>query len=424
MQRRTFLKQSLAASAAGIAAVHVSGSVAKAAPQERVRVAVMGLGRGASLAESFARLPNAEVAYLCDLDERRSQPVASKLEELTGKRPQMIHDFRDALDDKAVDALVVASPDHWHAPAAILACKAGKHVYCEKPCSHNPQEGEWLVEAARKYGRQVQHGTQRRSSPLWQEAVRKVQDGAIGKVLLARAWYCNPRPSIGKGQEAPVPEWLDWSLWQGPAPERKFRDNLVHYNWHWFWHWGTAELGNNGVHMIDICRQALGVEYPKRVTCLGGRYAFDDDQETPETAIATFDFGDKAICWEGRSYYRKRKDDPATDVAFYGTEGSLTIAGGTYVIYDFNGKEVARNTGSTADTPHIENFVAAITSGAPLNAQIEEGHKTVLLCHLGNIAYRTGHTIDFDAKTRRIVDDPAASALWGREYRPGWEPSV
>jgi len=341
------------------------------------------------------------------------------------RRALGVKDFRRILEDKDVDALVIAAPDHWHAPAAILACAASKHVYLEKPCCHNPHEGELLVSAAGRHKRLVQHGTQRRSWPAMIEAVDKIRAGDIGRVLFAKAWYFGPRPTIGRGKSVPVPTWLDFNLWQGPAPERPYRDNLVHYNWHWFWHWGTGELGNNAVHYLDLCRWAMGLEYPLKITSSGGKYGYpDDDQETPDTLVTSFDFGATTITWEQRSWAPRTSADPKPEVAFYGDKGVLEIVGSGYTVSDLKGKEIARGTGEGSNEVHLRNFVEAIRAGGRLNAEIGEGYKSALMCHLGNIAWRTGHTVHFDQTRGRIVNDKSAEQFWRREYRKGWEPKV
>jgi len=423
LNRRSFLKRSAIGTAAAIS--FRPGLRAAESPGDKVVVGVMGVnGRGSSLAEGFSALSGAEVAYLCDVDSRAADKAAGLLGKKQRGAPKTVKDFRRILDDRNVDALVIAAPDHWHAPATILACAAGKHVYVEKPASHNAREGELMVAAARKHKRVVQLGTQRRTWPGVVEGVRKVHEGALGRVLFSRGWYNNTRASIGRGKEGPVPDWLDWELWQGPAAERPFRGNIVHYNWHWFWHWGTGELGNNGIHSLDICRWGLGVDYPTRVTSGGGKYRHDDDQETPDTHSVTFDFAGKSLVWEGRSWHPRGFEGSAFGIAFYGEKGTLVIDGGGYKIFDFKGAEIDKGSGPEGDKDHLQNFLDCIRSGKRPNADIEDGHKSTLLCHLGNIAWRTGHTLHVDPTNGHILGDAEAQALWGREYRPGWEPKV
>jgi predicted dehydrogenase len=437
--RRRFLG---AAAAGGFAAARASlganararGAAAAAGPgpSETVVVGVMGMGgRGTSHATGFAGLPGVEVAYVCDVDERRAGMAADATAKVAsgkgGRPPKGVADFRRILDDPDVDALVIATCNHWHAPAAILACAAGKHAYVEKPCSHNPREGELLVAAARKHDRVVQMGNQRRSWPRIVEAIERVRGGAIGRAEFARCCYSNTRPTIGRGRERPVPEWLDYALWQGPAPGRPYRDNILHYNWHWFWHWGNGELGNNGIHTIDVCRWGLDAGYPTRVTSAGGRYRFVDDQETPDTHVVTFEFpGRKAITWEGLSCSAFRPGGPTAEIVFYGDKGALAISGGGYAIHDLKGKPVETVGGPGGDAGHQANFVAAIRdrAGVKPNSEIAEGHRSTLLCHLGNIAHRTGRSLRCDEKDGRILDDAEAMTMWGREYARGWEPKV
>lgn len=421
MHRRTFLGGLAVTSAGWSLRWSFAGS-----PNDRLVVAVMGLGRGAAVAQTFASQPNVVVKYLCDVDTARSAPVAKSFEARYGSAPTVITDVRKALDDKDVDILVCAAPNHWHAPATIMACAAGKHVYVEKPCSHNPQEGEWMVEAARKYKRCVQMGNQRRSAPGTQEAIRRLREGAIGRVYLAKSWYNNNRPPIGKGVPADPPSTLDYELWQGPAPRRPYLTNRIHYNWHWFWHWGNGELGNNGVHTIDLCRWGLAVDYPTRVVSTGHRYRYDDEQETPDTHSVAFEFGGQAmIIWEGRSCQRHNEGF----VKFYGEEGTLALdSNGTYTIFDGRDQQVERHAGNTVgDQEHAANFLQAIRSDAPesLNSEILEGHKSTLLCHLGNIAYRTTGSVQCDPTNGHLIagaNPSEALALWRREYEPGWEP--
>jgi predicted dehydrogenase len=407
-------------------------------PNERVTVAVMGVnGRGAVLARSFAAAPSSEVAYICDVDQAVLARVVQEVARVQPAAPQGVADFRRALEDPRVDALVIAAPDHWHTPAAILALKAGKHVFVEKPAGHNPREGELLAEAQRKYGRLVQMGNQQRSDPRTAEVVQRIREGLIGRPYYARTWYANTRGSIGRGSPAPVPAGLDYELWQGPAPRAAFRDNLIHYNWHWFWNWGTGEICNNGTHEIDVARWALGVEFPTRVTSVGGRYHFDDDWEFPDTQDAGFDFeGGRTIVWQGRSCNGFPIMGRSRGTSIHGTDGTVVIDRSGYVVYDLRNQEVEAQTaaeridaldtrgGDVMTDRHIANFVSAIRTGSALNAPIEEGRKSVLLCHLGNIAQQHGGSLQIDPISGRIRDNGEAMTMWSREYAGGWAPTL
>jgi predicted dehydrogenase len=424
IHRRQFIQKGAVAAAAWGVLASAERPLWADSPNDKPAIGIMGLnGRGTELAGAFLSA-GAHVAYLCDVDNRAIDKASEVVAKVQSARPEGVKDFRRILDDSKVDALVVAAPDHWHGPATILACTAGKHVYVEKPACHNPQEGEMMIAAARKYNRVVQVGTQRRSMPAIMEAVKVLRSGELGRVLFARGWYNNSRPSIGRGKPASPPSWLDFDLWQGPAPERPYRDNLVHYNWHWFWHWGTGELGNNGIHALDVCRWGLGVDYPLRVSANGGKYFYDDDQETPDTHVVTFDFGDKGITWEGRNWHRRGFEGTMFGMEFYTEQATLVIDGGGYQVLDAKGKQTAGESGGESLQPHLMNFLACLRSGERPHADIEEGHKSTLLCHLGNIAYRTGHTLQLDPSGGHILNDPDAEKLWGREYRSGWEPKV
>lgn len=440
IERREFLKKMSALGlGVGIAGTGAPRVFAGGSPNEKIIIGVMGTNsRGAALARGFSSLPGTEVAYICDVDEQAIQNGIDAVEEGgQKKKPEGIKDFRSLLENKDLDAVAIASPDHWHAPAAIMALKAGKHVYVEKPCSHNPYEGELLVEAADKYGKVVQMGNQRRSWPNVIEGIQKVKEGAIGEAYFARAWYANTRESIGHGKTTPVPSGLDFELWQGPAPRKEFKDNLIHYNWHWFWHWGTGEILNNGTHFIDLCRWGLEVDYPEQVCSTGGRYAYQDDWETPDTQITSFDFAEsKTISWEGRSCNGQNIEGQSVGASFHGTEGSLVIDGNGYTTFDNNGKELKKVTvggddaldttgpGFDLDEDHLANFRDAIREGSSLNSPIEDANKSVLLCQLGNIAHRTGRMLNCDTNTGKIIGDDEAMKLWKREYEPGWEPTV
>ena len=428
ISRRHFIRTT---SAAAIASTALS-SMAIAGANEKVLIGVMGAsryanggnGRGSELALGFAGQKNAEVAFICDVDERHLGKAVDAVAARQSRKPRGVSDFRQIMDEQSVDAIVIATPDHWHAPATIYACAANKHVYVEKPACHNPAEGEMMLNAARKYSRKVQLGTQRRSWPGIIEAMGRIKNGDIGRVLLSHSYYFNNRPSIGRGRAATVPGYLDYNFWQGPAPEKAYRDNYLHYTWHWFWHWGTGELGNNGVHYIDLQRWGTGVDYPSKIISAGGKYRYDDDQETPDTHNVNYEFGDKTMVWQGRSWMAQTPNDPQFDVGFYGDKGSLLIKAGGYTIYDMGGKEVARGTGAGGDSSHQQNFLNAIRSNEKLNADIEEGVKSTLMCHLGNIAHRVGRAVNFDAATGKITGDNEAMAFWSREYRKGWEPKV
>lgn len=439
MNRKTFIYNSGLAAASML--LPKSMFAFTGSPANKVTLAVMGTnGRGEFLANSFAKLPDVEVAYICDVDETVLARTIESVAKISGKKPQGITDIRKLLEKKDFDALVIAAPDHWHTPASIMAMQAGKHVYVEKPCSHNPQEGEWLVQAQKKYNKLVQIGSQRRSFSNVQDAVKKLREGAIGKVCFARGWYTNQRASIGKGKEITPPASLNFDLWQGPAPRRKYRDNLVHYNWHWFWHWGTGEALNNGTHELDVIRWGLGVDYPVKVVSGGGRFHFQDDWETPDTQTITFNFANNTGCtWEGRSCNRFESEGSGRGVIFYGDQGTLEyVSGNSYKIYDKENKKVVLEVKD--DTPmdptnkvspfeklefvHLTNFVEAIRGNTTLNAPIEEGHKSTLLPQLGNIAYRTGRVLTCDPSNGHILNDKDAMKLWSREYEKGWEPKI
>jgi predicted dehydrogenase len=424
--RRTFLA-GLGAAGAALATMGATSPTTRPRSKnsDAIVVGMIGTGgRGTELAGSYAGMSDVIVHTVCDVDATHAKAGADAAERKQGTRPKIVDDLRHVLDDPAIQAVVIATPDHWHAPAAILACEAGKHVYVEKPCCHNPQEGQWLIEAARKHDRVVQQGTQRRSWPGNREAIERVLAGDIGKAYLSRGWYNNNRPMTGRRTPASVPPGLNWDLWQGPAPRCDFTDNVVPYKWHWYWNWGTGEIGNNGIHALDLCRWGLGVDYPRKVTAGGGRYHFHDDQQTPDTLSVTYNFGDKAIFWEGRSCNPVGFEDMGFGIEFYGDKATLIVDGGGYRINDLKGKLLHKQTGVANNEVHIQNFIDCIRSGQRPNADIEIGFKSTLLCHLGNIAYRTGGVVNCDPATGQILGHPAARALWGRTYEPQWKPKV
>lgn len=432
--RRQFLKQASTAGAV-TAAINVLATPVYGQNQapstgrviganDRLVVAVIGLQRGKAHISGHLGVKNVEVGYVCDVDATRVAAGQKLVESKKQARAaEGVADFRRLLEKKDVDAISIATPNYWHAIMAIMGCEAGKHVYVEKPGSHNPHEAQAMVAAAAKFQRQVQMGNQRRSYPVVREGIARLQAGVIGRVLYARCWYNADRVGIGRGQPAPVPAHLDYNLWQGPCPERPYVDNLVHYNWHWRWHYGGGELANNGIHTLDLARWGLGADYPVKVSFLGGRYHFADDQETPDTGSAVFDFGGSGASWDQSSCHA-RKHEPQPAVAFYGDKGSLVMSGGNdYTVYGMDGKETEKKSeGRGSDLPHFQNFADAIREGKKLNSPISEGQKSTMLCHLGNIALRTSSVLNVDPKSGRILNHAAAMKLWKREYRTGWAP--
>ncbi len=436
VNRRHFLKHASAATA-GFAVLGAARGMA--APSNKIVAAVMGVNsRGGVLAQSFAKAEGCDVAYICDVDQRAiGRAIKGVTDTVTTSSPQGVVDVREVLDNPDIDVLVIAAPDHWHAPAAIMALQAGKHVYVEKPCSYNPHEGEMLVEAQKRYNRVVQMGNQQRAALESQQIIDAIREGIIGRAYYGRAWYANTRGSIGTGKPAPAPDWLNYDLWQGPAPRVPYRDNVIHYNWHWFWHWGTGEICNNGAHEIDICRWALGVDYPVRVTSAGGRYHFKDDWEFYDTQVVSFDFeGGKTITWDGRSCNGYPVEGRGRGASVHGEYGTVILDRGGYVVYDQDNREVWRRTRTAGEATldirggggltdyHIANMLSVIRNGGTQFSPIDEGHKSTLLCHLGNIAQHTGHSLRCDPSNGHIVNSEEAMRMWSREYAPGWEVKV
>jgi predicted dehydrogenase len=442
--RRALIKKTMTGAAAVSVGGILPGFSAKSyerilGANDRINIAMMGVNsRGMSLANTFAIQENVEIIYVCDVDSRAEAKCSGSIEKLQNKRPAAMPDFRKALESKNLDVIVIAAPDHWHAPAAILASKAGKHVYVEKPCSHNPNEGEILVATAAKNKNVIQMGNQRRSYPNVVAGITELKAGIIGRPYFAKTWYTNNRPSIGRGQEVPVPSWLDYELWQGPAPRKPFKDNLIHYNWHWFWNWGTGEALNNGTHFADLARWGLGVDYPVRVCSSGGRYRYQDDWETPDTQVITMEFDNNtSMTYEGLSCNGRPIEGSGGGVIFSGDNGSLLINNNAYSIFDLKGKLIKEVNGKTTidgrnlsnpsgglDSIHVRNFLDSIRVGAQLNSDILSGHKSTLLVQLGNIALRTGNALHLDPSNGHIINDTVADKLWSREYQPGWEPNI
>lgn len=411
---------------------------------DRIRFGVIGLhGRGQAHMDAINQLPNCKMQYLCDVDSRVLGEHAARAKKMTGETVKTIKDVRELVEKSDVDAISIATPEQWHAPMSILGANAGKHVYVEKPFSHNPQEGEWLVVIQEQHPEIVmQMGDQQRSAQTSIEAVQLIKDGLIGNAYYGKAWYTNHRGTIGVGRPAPVPEWLDWELWQGPAPRREYRDNIVHYNWHWFRNWGTGEIGNNAIHELDFCRWAMGVDYPVKATSSGGRYHFpDDDWEFYDTQVAGFEYGgadNKMISWEGISCNSFPFFGRGRGSLIRGTKGSMIVDRTGYEVYDAENKKIKekKEGGETANQTsntigggdltvmHFHNMAQSIRGLEKPRSPMMEAHKSNLLCHLGNIAQTTGHTLEIDNTTGKILHDPEAMKMWTREYEKGWEPQV
>jgi predicted dehydrogenase len=439
--RRSFIKKTAAGSAAislgSLVFPKYSYAGIKGA-NERINTAVIGVrSRGKAHVMAIHANPLAHILYTCDVDDNIIAEHNAWCQNTIGYIPKVEKDFRKVLDDKEVDAVFIATPEHWHAPMAIMALQAGKHVYVEKPCSHNPHENDLLVATQKKFGKHVQMGNQQRSARTSILAIDEIRGGIIGDVYKGEAYYSNNREDIGRGKVVAVPKTLDWELWQGPAPRQKYRDNIHPYNWHWFRNWGTGEVHNNGTHEIDVCRWALGVDLPSSVTSFGGTFTFDDDWEFPDNQQLTFAFGkDKFITWTGHSRGLIQPSQPGRGVTIYGSKGVITLSRNSYELYGLDGKliKVEKEEGESAttntrgegqlDVEHVANFFDAIRKNTPLRAPIADASISTMLCHLGNMAHDAGETIKVDQATGKILGNDMAMLGWKREYEPGWEPKL
>lgn len=439
--RRDFIKKSLVTTAG----VTLGGLTASAksyssifGANEQLNIAIVGIhSRGGALLQAASEVPNVKITYICDVAKNVLEEKTAKAAEKLGYKPRMIEDYRKLLEKKDVDAVAIATPEHWHAPMAIMAVQAGKHAYIEKPCSHNPYEGELLVKAQQKTGKIIQMGNQQRSAITSISAIKDIHNGLIGKPYFGKAWYANKRGPIGHGKVSEVPEWLNWELWQGPAPRREFQDIWIHYNWHWYWHYGTGEVNNNGLHEIDICRWALQADYPEKISSSGGRFHYNDDWEFYDTQLVNYTFpGNKLITWEGKSCNPFQYYERGRGATIHGTKGTVLLDREGYIAYDLEGKvikemkEGGENVsmgivgGGSLTTNHMKNFVNAIREGEKQRSPIHEGVISTNLCHLGNISQHLGRTLHLDTSTGKILGDGQAMQLWRREYEPGWEPKV
>ena len=405
---------------------------------DRINCAVIGVrSRGKAHVLAIHNDPNARVLYSCDVDDLILEEHSAWCAENIGYAPKVENDFRKVLQDKEVDAVFIATPEHWHTPMAILAMEAGKHVYVEKPCSHNPHENQLIVEAQKQYGVQVQMGNQQRSAVTSLQAIADIRSGVIGEVYKGEAYYSNNRGSIGRGKAVDVPGTLDWELWQGPAPRVEYRDNVHPYNWHWFRNWGTGEIHNNGTHEIDICRWALGVDLPETVTSFGGKYTYDDDWEFPDNQQVTYRFKDnKFITWTGHSRGLLKPERPGRGATIYGSKGTIQLDRNFYKLFGLDGQpirfEFEKSTSATTDTrgegildlSHVENFFRGIRTGSELNADIRDASISTMLCHLGNMAQDAGETLRIDPSNGKVIGNDKAMSNWSREYQKGWEPKI
>ena len=422
--RRDFLRDA----GLGIAALTL-GSAAQA----QGRKVVIGLigpgGMGTAHLKLLSARKDVEVAYVCDPDRDRLAAAAKLVQDATGQAPKAVEDLRRVLEDPRVEAVWIATPDHWHAPAAILALHAGKHVYVEKPCCHNLREGKLMVEAAQRTGKLLQVGTQSRSTAVVREAVERVRKGEIGEVLVAKAWNSQRRGNIGKAKPSEPPATLNYDLWTGPAQLVPYRENLLPGRWRWFYDFGCGDMGNDGVHDIDVAIWGLGVTtHPTRATCLGGKYFFDDDQQFPDTQYAVFEYPVegkpgimKQLIFEQRIWSPYVQEGYENGAAFYGTEGMLVIGHTVgWKLYGPKNKLLAERTGS-ADLPaHHDNFLGCVRGEQPsLNAPGSTGILSAGLCHLANISARVGRTVTFDPVKVKIENDDQANTLVGRRYRSG-----
>ncbi len=413
-------RQVLQAGAAGAAAWSI-GRSARAELDRPVRHAVIGLGtRGQGHVNEFARSDNCVLAAVCDLDPVRREKVAAWME---GKfEATATDDFYAILADPNIDSVSIATPDHWHTPIALHALKAGKHVYVEKPCSHNMAEAFVLEGAAAQSGLCVQHGTQHRSGAGSRAAMAFLREGGLGKVRMAKAINHQLRGPIGKAPVSEPPEGVDYDRWLGPAPAHPFTKNRWHYKWHWFWDYGCGDIGNDGIHQLDVIRWGMGVDYPKRVVASGGQLFYEDDHETPDTQTVIYEYDNCQLMYEMRLWTNYKLEGHDNGAIFYGDKGTLEV-GRRGAEITLIGEE-KRNIGVAHDVQaNVQNFIDCVRAGTPekLNAPIGEGVKSTALAHLGNIATRVGRPLQLSEDGRRIVGDEGASALLKRSYRKGYE---
>lgn len=432
MTGQTHRREFLQSVGTGAAAMALAASTVRAAANESITVGLIGPGgMGTNHLKRLAARPDVRLKFVCDADQSRLLKAAAEVQTICGRQPHAVADMRQVFDDPEVDAVFIATPDHWHAPAAILALNAGKHVYVEKPCCHNIREGRLLHQAVRKSGKVLQVGTQSRSTDVVREAMQRLQAGEIGEVLVAKAWNSQRRRSIGKEQPSSPPDALDYDLWLGPAPEVPYQSNLLPGVWRWWRNFGCGDMGNDGVHDIDVAAWGLGVTtHPSSISCLGGKYFFDDDQQFPDTQYAVFEYPAeglpsgrrKQLIFEQRIWSPYVQEGYENGAAFYGTDGVLLIGHTVgWKLYGPRMKLRAERTGPADLEAHHQNFFDAIRDRAVKpHADITAGHIAATLVHLGNISARVGSTLQFDPQTETITNHPEAAKLVQREYREHW----
>ncbi len=432
--RRKFLKDMMIGGAALTVGWNARSYARILGANDRLRFGVIGLhGRAYAHIEGIRSVANAGISHVCDVDRVELDKFAAATRARFGADPVKVVDFRRILEARDVDVITIATPEHWHTHMSVMGLQAGKHVFVEKPSSHNPHEGELLVQAQKKYGLFVQMGNQQRSSPHTIEIMKKIDSGIIGRPYFGKAWYRNTRKSIGVGREVPVPETLDWELWQGPAPRRPYKNNIHPYNWHWFWHWGTGEALNNGTHEVDLCRWAMGLGYPKAVSASGGRYHFQDDWEFYDTLVTSFEYDGAMITWEGLSCQGKQVEGRERGALIHGTKGSVVVDRGGYEIFDLDDKKIDeykvgprvstadRRSVDTMTELHFQNLANAIRDGESLHSPIAEGNVAVTMLQLSNIAWKVNRRLRIEQSTGHVIADEEAAALCRRQYEPGWE---
>jgi predicted dehydrogenase len=428
LNRRDLLRSSWAVGAGAL----LQPSRTRAAASDRIRVGVIGCGgRGRDHLRYISKVPNVEIVALCDPDQTRLEQRAAELASLSSTKPALHQDLREVLDGRGIDAITVATCNHWHALAAIWGCQAGKHVYAEKPLCHDFFSGAQMVAASRKYNRIVQGGTQRRSNGYIRRAIHALREGVIGDVYMARCVHYQQRDSVGFKPDQNPPATLNWDVWLGPGPKVPFNANLHPYNWHWFWAFGNGELGNNGIHYIDIARWGLNQEFPTRVFSAGGRYGYKDQGETPNTQTVTFEFANKTqMEVEIRGRFTNGEDGLTSGLAFYGSNGYMVMdnLAGNFKVYLGEKKTPEPDLGKLDDVDksenysisHFQNFFDAVRGNnrGIQTADVNETYLSTALCLFGNISYRLGRSLEFDAGRRQFANDKEANAMLRGDYRP------